>query len=161
MDQAFIDMMVPHHQSAVEMAKLAKERAQHPELKGLADRIIAAQDKEIGQMKAWRTEWFGSAETPPMTAMPLVPGMQMPGMAGMAGSGTMDMTADIEKLRTADPFDVAFIDAMTAHHKTAIEAATIAQAQAQRPEIRALAGEIIKSQQAEIEQMAGWRAAWK
>lgn len=37
LDQAFIDMMVPHHQSAVEMAQLAQDRAEHDELKTLAD----------------------------------------------------------------------------------------------------------------------------
>jgi uncharacterized protein (DUF305 family) len=35
-DRQFIDMMVPHHESAVEMAKLAHERAEHTELKSLA-----------------------------------------------------------------------------------------------------------------------------
>jgi len=37
MDQAFIDMMVPHHQAAVEMAKIAQQRATHEELRTLAD----------------------------------------------------------------------------------------------------------------------------
>ena len=39
-DQQFIDMMVPHHEGAVAMAKIAQTRAEHPELKQLADAII-------------------------------------------------------------------------------------------------------------------------
>jgi uncharacterized protein (DUF305 family) len=65
-DRAFIDVMVPHHQSAVEMAKLALERAEHDELRRLASDIIAAQEREIAQMREWRREWFGSDKTPSM-----------------------------------------------------------------------------------------------
>lgn len=39
------------------MAKLAKERAQHGEIKQLSDEIIAAQEKEITQMRTWQNEW--------------------------------------------------------------------------------------------------------
>lgn len=160
-DLAFIDMMVPHHQSAVEMAKLATERAQHPELRTMADEIIAAQEREIAQLKGWRQDWFGSDATPPMDAMPMLPGMEMPGMDdhGMTGS-TMDMTADIEMLRSATDFDETFLELMTAHHEMAIEAANLVLTQTERPEIRGLAEDVIESQQAEIDQMGEWRAEW-
>lgn len=57
-DLAFLDEMVPHHQSAVGMAQLARERAEHPELMTLADTIIATQEAEIAQMTTWRTQWY-------------------------------------------------------------------------------------------------------
>jgi hypothetical protein len=62
-------------------------------------------------MREWRKEWFGSDQTPPMDAMPLLPGMEMEGdaMGGMEMGGTMDMTTDVEMLRTAQPFDKAEI----------------------------------------------------
>ncbi len=160
-DQAFIDMMVPHHQSATEMAVLAQERAEHEELRTLAGEIIAAQDAEITQMRDWRQEWFGSPETPPMDAMPLLPGMEMEDMGMDMGDGaTMDMTTDIEELRDADPFDLAFLDAMIPHHESAIEAGQIALEESENSEIRSLAEEIISSQQAEIDQMTAWRSEW-
>lgn len=159
-DRAFIDMMVPHHQSAIEMARLAQTRAEREELVTLADGIITAQEREIGQLKAWRLEWFGSDETPPMDAMPIMPGVEMPGMGhGMEG-GTMDMTADIETLRTADPFDEAFMEAMIRHHESAIAAAQVILPQTQRPEIASLAQDVIDSQQAEIDQLQAWLAEW-
>ncbi len=158
-DQAFIDMMVPHHQSATEMAKLAQDRAEHEELVTLAGEIIAAQDAEITQMREWREEWFGSAGTPPMDAMPMLPGMEMEGM-DMGDGATMDMTEDIEELRDAEPFDLAFLDAMIPHHESAIEAGEIALEESENPEIRSLAEEIISSQQAEIDQMTAWRSEW-
>ena len=74
-DQMFIDMMVTHHQGAVEMAKIAQGRANHPEIKTLADSIIASQQDEITKMQGWRETWYESSETPPMSAMPMLPGM--------------------------------------------------------------------------------------
>lgn len=153
-------MMVPHHQSAVEMAKIAKERSEREELLSLADDIISAQEREIADLKAWRAAWFGSDVTPPMNAMPIMPGVEMPGMPHAMDGATMDMTADIEMLRTAEPFDKVFMDMMIGHHQSAIAAAEVVLPQTQRPEIRSLAEDIIASQQAEIDQMAAWLAAW-
>ena len=159
-DQQFIDMMVPHHEGAVAMAEIARTRGEHPEVKQMAEAILSTQRQEIDQMKAWRRAWFGSDQTPPMSRMPMVPGMS--GEHGAhGGSGTMDMAADVEKLRPApEPFDRAFIDAMTPHHQSAIDAARAAQARAQRPEIKQLAQDVIAAQQREIEQMRQWRTSW-
>ena len=160
MDQAFIDMMVPHHQAAVEMGQIAQKRAEHEELRTLADSIVSAQGTEIKQLREWRRAWFGSSDTPGMDAMPLLPGMDMPGMEGHAMDGKMDMTADIEALRTADPFDRALIKAMVPHHETAIAAARAIGASTERSELKRVAADMIESQQHEIDQMQGWLAAW-
>ena len=58
-DDRFIDMMIPHHEGAVAMARNARDKAQHPELRALADSIIASQEREIRQMEEWRKEWYG------------------------------------------------------------------------------------------------------
>ncbi len=60
-DRAFIDMMIPHHQSAIAMAKSVKESSPPMEISTLADEIIAAQATEIAQMKSWRAQWFPPA----------------------------------------------------------------------------------------------------
>lgn len=52
-DIDFARGMIPHHQGAVEMAKILKEHGKDPELKKLADDIIAAQEKEIAFLKEW------------------------------------------------------------------------------------------------------------
>lgn len=62
-DERFIDMMIPHHQGAINMAKDALQKAQHPEIKKLAQNVIDSQQKEIDKLKAWRKEWYGS-QTP-------------------------------------------------------------------------------------------------
>lgn len=53
-DAMFIDMMVPHHESAVAMSRDAIGKGEHPEIRTLAQQIIDAQTKEIDQMKKWR-----------------------------------------------------------------------------------------------------------
>lgn len=57
-DHRFIDMMIPHHEGAIMMAKDALQKSQRPEIKKLAEEIIAAQEKEIAQLKAWGEEWY-------------------------------------------------------------------------------------------------------
>jgi uncharacterized protein (DUF305 family) len=156
-DEMFINMMVPHHEGAVEMAKIALERAEHPEIREMANAIVSSQQDEISQMRDWKQQWYGSSGTPSMSEMP-----SLSEMPGMGGSGhPMDMQADVDKLKDAqDPFDLAFIDAMIPHHQSAIDAAALALNQATQPEIKAMAQEIIEAQQKEIDQMNAWRSAW-
>lgn len=58
-DDRFITLMIPHHEAAIMMAKDALKKSARPELKQLARDIIAAQQKEIAQMKDWQTKWYG------------------------------------------------------------------------------------------------------
>lgn len=160
MDQAFIDMMVPHHEAAVEMAKIAQDRAAREELRTLADAIIAAQKGEIEQLRDWRRAWFGSSDTPAMDEMPMLPGLDMPGMEGDSMDKPMDMTKDVEALRVAEPFDRALMEAMIPHHETAMAAAKAIRESTKRAELKQMAADMIGAQQREIAQMRGWIAEW-
>lgn len=55
-DKMFVADMIEHHQAAVDMAKLSAN-AKHREVKQLSQNIIAAQEKEIAQMKQWQKQW--------------------------------------------------------------------------------------------------------
>ena len=57
-DLRFINAMIPHHEGAVTMAQDALKKSQRPQIKQLAKEIIAAQQKEIAQMKQWRKAWY-------------------------------------------------------------------------------------------------------
>jgi uncharacterized protein (DUF305 family) len=145
---AFIDGMIVHHQSAIDMAEVALDRAEHEEILELAEQIIAAQQSEIDRMREWRSEWFGDV---PETG----------GMPGMEHAAGMDMTSEeLERLRDADPFDRAFIDMMIPHHESAVMMAEGLRMMTDRPELLQLIEDIMETQQAEIEQMREWRRDW-
>ena len=57
-DKAFIDAMIPHHQSAIGMAGVANEKSKNPRIKELAQNITSAQKREIEQMRRWREQWY-------------------------------------------------------------------------------------------------------
>jgi uncharacterized protein (DUF305 family) len=59
-DARFIVMMIPHHQGAIAMAELALSRARRPEIKALAQRIIASQSREITKMRQLCRQWYGT-----------------------------------------------------------------------------------------------------
>lgn len=62
-DKEFVAGMIDHHQSAVDMAKLSAKNAKHDEIKQLSKAIIAAQAKEINEMKQWQIDWDYSTTT--------------------------------------------------------------------------------------------------
>jgi uncharacterized protein (DUF305 family) len=68
-DKAFTEMMIAHHEGAVDMAKLIPTRAKHEEVKTLGKAIIAAQTKEIAEMKQWQIDWGYRSENTMMQGM--------------------------------------------------------------------------------------------
>ena len=57
-DRAFIDAMIPHHESAIAMAEVALEESEDPEIRRIAEDIVSSQEREIEQMRRWREEWY-------------------------------------------------------------------------------------------------------
>lgn len=57
-DEAFIEAMIPHHRSAIQMADVALDRSDNPQVRRLAEGIVGAQEREISQMQAWRSDWY-------------------------------------------------------------------------------------------------------
>jgi uncharacterized protein (DUF305 family) len=164
-DLMFIDMMIVHHRGAVAMAEVAVERGEHPEVIAMAEEIIAAQEKEIAQLQAWRDAWYPDA--PQMSMEDMMGGMGgmmsgMPGMGDMGGMmGMMDPAMAAETMRAApEPFDLAFINAMIPHHLSALMMAEMAIQQAVHPELAAAAQLMVDMQEGEIATMRTWRAEW-
>jgi uncharacterized protein (DUF305 family) len=145
-DERFIDAMVPHHQGAIDMAQVALENAEHPEILALSEDIVLAQETEIGQLKAVKQEQFGTSEA----------SMDM-SAEEMEGMG---MTMSSEELANQEPFDRAFIDNMIPHHESAISMANVVLEESENPEIREIAGAIVDAQEREVEQMMLWRDDW-
>lgn len=144
-DERFIDRMVPHHRSAVEMAEAALKNAEHREIKELSKDIISTQEAEIGELKNIRREDFGTSKV--STEMD---------MGQMQDMGTMDAGNLVDQ----EPFDRAFIDAMIPHHESAVEMARVARERSGNPRIRELAKDIVGAQKREISQLHSWRNEW-
>jgi len=155
MDCHFIEQMIPHHEDAVAMADLALTRAEHPELRQLAETIKRDQSREIDQMRAWYRSWYG-VDAP--TDDGVFRGRRMGG--GMMRGGMMNDDADLEVLEAAPVFDKEFIRQMIPHHQMGVMMAGMVLSRTDRPEIEELARSIIKTQTAEIEQMREWYRAW-
>jgi uncharacterized protein (DUF305 family) len=148
-DVAFAQGMIPHHAQAVEMSELAATNTSDPEVQALATEIIAAQGPEIEQMTTWLTEW--GAEVPDPDAS-MEENMEMAG--GMMMSG-MISEADFERLRAARDaeFDRLYLELMILHHEGAVEMARQELDGGDSPDAKALAQQIIDTQQAEITRM--------
>jgi uncharacterized protein (DUF305 family) len=165
-DLMFIDMMTPHHASAIAMAEVALERAEHPELAELAEAIIASQQTEIDQMQAWRDEWYPGEPEMPMGEMGGMGDMMqcpqnMQGMGMMDMTGMMDPEAAAEEIRAApEPFDLAFINSMIPHHLMALMMTEGLIQTAQHPELAELAQGMFDEQLDEITTMQRWRTEW-
>ncbi len=147
-DGAFITQMVPHHESAIEMAEMARDRAQHREVRTLAAAIIDAQSNEIDQLEGHHQRLFDE----PMDSADH-------GTLGLA-THESGMETDMMALEKARPFDRAFIDAMIPHHQGAIRMARIELAEGEDAEVQALAEAIIEAQSREIVAMNQWRVDW-
>jgi uncharacterized protein (DUF305 family) len=170
-DQHFIQMMIPHHQGAIDMANLALTKATHPDLKKLAENVKTSQSKEIQEMKSWYKKWYGTdVPTASSTGIPMHSGTDMnQGMPMHSGLG-MDMTQmmdmmgmmnmDLTALKNAPNFDQVFIEQMIPHHQMAVMMAAMVL-DSPHPELRNLAKAIIQAQTAEIEEMFQWQQAWK
>jgi len=159
-DRHFMEQMIPHHEDAVAMAELALTRAEHPELRGLAETIIRDQTREIDQMETWYRDWYG-VDAPSDDGAYGDPGNGRGMMGGgMMGGGMMGDQADLEVLKAAAVFDKEFIEQMIPHHQMGVMMAQMVLARSDRPEIQELARSIIKTQRAEIEQMQDWYQEW-
>ena len=102
-DINFAEMMIPHHEQALEMVALAQTNTKNQDILALADQVRGAQEPEIVLMKSW-------------------PGVDTAAHMGHAMEGMLS-ASEMEKLQSAkgDEFDQLFLEAMIKHHEGAIE----------------------------------------
>lgn len=139
-DRAFIDAMVPHHDSAILMANEATEAGlTEPELIAIAGNIVITQQREIDQMLAWRETWFG----------PGSPGSEEEAVEAL-GLSFEEAGMMHEGMPSGTGVDEGFATMMIEHHEGAVRMAKIAQVQGDHQELKDLATKIIQAQKREI-----------
>ncbi|WP_035254071.1 DUF305 domain-containing protein [Agrococcus lahaulensis] len=142
-DTMFAQMMIVHHEGAIEMADLAVERAASEEVRSLAEGISAAQGPEIEKMTSWLEAW--GEETMSMGGMDHG-GMDMDGMSQEEAMAELAGLSGVE-------FDRRFLELMIAHHEGAVEMAQTELEDGQNTEALALSEQIVADQEAEIAEM--------
>ena len=138
-DIMFLQMMIPHHQQAVDMGTLAETRASNPEVKALAAKIKAEQAPEIAQM----TQWLTDAGLPTKASMHMGHGMD-----GILSDAQMSALSNA----TGTAFDKLYLEGMIAHHEGAIAMVSMLKT-SDNPNTTQLGAAIVKSQTAQIAQM--------
>lgn len=130
-DIAFAEMMIPHHEQAVEISDIALTNSSSDEILALARDIKAAQAPEIEQMGGWA-------------------GVKSSTHSGHMMDGMLS-EKQIQELRDAEgaTFDRLFLEGMIAHHEGAIKMAQDALT-SKNMEVAALAAAIIAAQEKEI-----------
>ena len=137
--EMFAEMMIPHHQQAIDMSLIALERSDNEAVKDLAQRIIDGQTPEIELMSTWIS---GSG------SRGMISGMGMPGMGGMASDEEM---AELGTL-TSPEFDRQFLTLMIEHHEGALHMVHMID-DSRVSEVAELADDIVRVQTEEIEEM--------
>jgi uncharacterized protein (DUF305 family) len=149
-DVGFLQSMIPHHQQAIAMAKLATGRTRRPELVKLAAMITAGHAAEVGSMPAWLTRWrrpaaadAGSDHDPSL-------------LPGMLGKGQLEWLQTLNGTQ----FDLGFLTMMSTHHGGAVELAEAELRAGASTELKEFARQMIAARQREIRQMQQWKDDW-
>ncbi|MFD3619597.1 DUF305 domain-containing protein [Streptomyces sp. NPDC058676] len=144
-DVTFAQMMIPHHEQALEMAGLADGRVLDVELKEVAAKIEKAQDPEIKTMTGWLESWNKP------TSAGSVPEMDHGSGDGMMSDADM---GHLKSMKGAE-FDKMFAEMMIEHHDGAISMAEDEQKNGKNADAVKMAGDIVKGQSAEVKQLQG------
>ncbi|MER7077766.1 Uncharacterized conserved protein, DUF305 family [Saccharopolyspora kobensis] len=153
-DVGFSQDMSVHHLQGVRMASLAREKSQDRLIRQLAFDIETTQLEQTGRMKGWLSLW---------NEPDLAPGNPMTWMAGEHDQHASQRTAmpgmaakqDLDRLRSLDgpEFDVFFLQLMIRHHRGGAPMMQYAAQEADRPQVRNLAQQMLTAQTAEIDAM--------
>ena len=142
-DRAFVAEMIPHHESAVDMGQMARERGQSAFVRNLAETIIVSQAEEIATMREIASRLADLGVKPRSLGLT---------------QAEMGMDHDASHLTHADPFDPVFIDMMIPHHEGALRMSYVVLARGTGLRTKALARQIIAAQTREIDAMERHRA---
>ncbi len=142
-DVVFAQMMLPHHEQAVEMSDvlLAKGSGVDPDVADLAEQIKAEQSPEIQQLSTWLQGWGEPTESDHSGT-------------GHSMSGMMS-DADLDDLGQASAEDAGklFLEQMVQHHEGAVDMAETEVDEGENADAVALAKAIVRSQTEQITQM--------
>ena len=136
----FLIHMIPHHEEAVNKARLLRENTEREEMRDFAEEIIRTQTDEIEQMESWLETWYPERDH---------------------DFDYQPMMRELSELEDQD-LDRAFLEDMIFHHMEAVMTARqlLSRGLAEREETAALAEDIFIAQREEIFMMRSWLNNW-
>lgn len=139
-EAGFIATLIPHHQEAVDSASSLLAVGERVEARALAEEIVEAQRAEITRLEAWLAEYY--------------PGTR-------PDADYRPMMRDLGSLGAAEA-EVTFVEGMIMHHEMAVAMAEayLALDAPRRPQVEALARDVVATQSEEIERMQAYLDAW-
>lgn len=140
-DRSFLQNMTDHHEGAIAASRLAVQKAQHPELRRFAQKVINDQSSEIRQFNTWLNLWYGAPVRPQLMPM------------------DQDEVNKLQNLSGRD-FEIEYMRHMIMHHSDGIAMAQMAQQKASHPQVVQAASNIIQKQTMEINQLRTWLNTW-
>ncbi|WP_328967466.1 DUF305 domain-containing protein [Streptomyces sp. NBC_00239] len=155
-DAGFARDMAVHHQQAVELSIIVRDRAGSEDVRTLAFDVINTQANQRGMLLGWLELWGlpKTSQDPPMAWMghggmnhDARDGSFMPGMA---------TNAQVDELRAASSkaAEVLYLRLLTAHHRGGVEMAQAAADRAETDVVRRLAQGMVEGQRSEMKLMA-------
>ncbi|WP_298746272.1 DUF305 domain-containing protein [uncultured Serinicoccus sp.] len=152
-DEMFMHMMAPHHHQAVLMSRMAPSRAQSPEVKALAARILVEQGLEIDAMQGWQARNDLPVTDEKAAYRQMIRDPEMVEQMGMATRQEMRALRGSEGAE----FDALFLDLMIPHHEGAVRMAVDANLHGEDGFVRQFSTDLIVTQEAQIAQMEQMR----
>lgn len=143
-DLDFAKGMIPHHQGAIDMAKVELQYGKDPEIRKMAEGVVAAQTSEIELM----TKWLASTDDKSLPAAPESTKANQQAMNTMMAGMMVTYTGDADR---------DFVTGMIPHHQGAIDMAKIELQYGKDATMQKLATDIVKAQEGEIAFMQNWQ----
>lgn len=134
-DLRYINAMIAHHRGAMLLAEQLATNTARPEMKTLAQNILADEPKAIAELYAWKEEWYGDTKK---VRDPIV-----------ANLGPAD-----------EKFDLRFLNALIAHHQTGILMTKETRLKSSRAEILNNADAVEAFLMGGLTTLTGLRSEW-
>jgi uncharacterized protein (DUF305 family) len=134
-DQRYLNMMIAHHESAMDLARQAKDKTKRKEIKDLATMILKSEPGAIDELYEWKKDWYNDKKK-------------------------IELEDKINLGSSDDKFDLRFLNALIAHHENGIEMAEEIKFKSSRNEVLDNSDEVmefLKGSKATLEQM---RSEW-
>ena len=144
-EQSFLQQMIQHHRSGIEMAKLASAQTTRTELRDFASKMIANQQQEIDKMSGWLKSWYNASPKE---------------VANEAADKEMKTHMSMFSGKKDADFDKAFLEMMPKHHHAGVEMAEQAEQKATHSELKEFAAKLAKDQEQGMKQMKEWAQSW-